>query len=130
MILKTYLINKIIKRKLSGDNENHFKNVNENSIAYIMFTSGSTGTQGCQISHKSLLIFKRKVKKNFKIIQKDIFTQLNPLYFDNSIFDIFSSLLNGNTLILFEKLNIYNPTLLLNVLTILSVQFGFQHHLY
>ena len=34
---------------------------------------------------------------------------MNPLYFDNSIFDIFSSLLNGNTLILFEKLNIYNP---------------------
>ena len=110
VILKTYLINKVIKEKFSKNNKKHYNNVNENSIAYIMFTSGSTGVpKGAKISHKSLLIFKDQSKKNFKISQNDIFTQLNPLYFDNSIFDIFSSLLNGNTLVLFEKLNIYKP---------------------
>ena len=110
MSVKNFLIRKIKKYDLINDLNIYYGKVKENNIAYIMYTSGSTGEpKGAMIDHKSLLSFSKETKINFKIKKNDVFTQLNPLYFDNSVFDIFASLLNGNKLVLIEKLNIGDP---------------------
>jgi len=70
-----------------------------NDPAYIMFTSGSTGfPKGAVISHANLLNFIHWGKDEFEITTEDIFTNVNPVYFDNSVFDFYVSLLNGATL--------------------------------
>ena len=76
------------------------KNVSGESLAYIMFTSGSTGSpKGVSISHKSVLNFIHWSRNNFNIKDKDRITNINPLFFDNSVFDFYGSLFNGATIL-------------------------------
>jgi D-alanine--poly(phosphoribitol) ligase subunit 1 len=72
--------------------------------AYIMFTSGSTGTpKGVLISHQNLLNFVAWTGETFGISPEDRISNVNPLYFDNSVFDIYASLFHGATLLPFDK---------------------------
>lgn len=83
--------------------------------AYIMFTSGSSGSpKGAIISHQSVINFANWCKDNFLLNRRDVFSQLNPLYFDNSVFDLYNSMLHGNTLVLIPSLNINDPIKLIN----------------
>ena len=67
--------------------------------AYIMFTSGSTGfPKGAVMTHGNILNLIQWSKKRFKLKGTEVFTNVNPLYFDNSVFDFYCSLLNGITL--------------------------------
>ena len=87
------------------------------SIAYIMFTSGSTGEpKGVPISQNKLLNFVKIAKKELKINNKDIFSNLNPMYFDNSVFDIYVSILNGCKVVPVESYELVSPYKLLNKL--------------
>jgi D-alanine--poly(phosphoribitol) ligase subunit 1 len=64
--------------------------------AYIMFTSGSTGfPKGAVMTHQNLLNFISWTKQTFQIEKIDILTNVNPMYFDNSVFDFYASLFNG-----------------------------------
>ncbi len=68
--------------------------------AYVMFTSGSTGVpKGVTISHANLLNFIRWTQEQFQTQPADVFTNLNPLFFDNSVFDIYASLFAGASLV-------------------------------
>lgn len=72
------------------------------TVAYVMFTSGSTGfPKGATISHSSLLNFIDWGRETYAITPQDRMTNLNPIYFDNSVFDFYVSLFNGATLIPF-----------------------------
>lgn len=67
--------------------------------AYIMFTSGSTGTpKGVVISHGNLLNFISWSIECFNITANDTFANVSPIYFDNSVFDIYTSLFSGASL--------------------------------
>lgn len=64
--------------------------------AYIMFTSGSTGfPKGAVMTHQNLMNFILWSKQTYCITKDDILTNVNPMYFDNSVFDFYASLFNG-----------------------------------
>jgi D-alanine--poly(phosphoribitol) ligase subunit 1 len=70
--------------------------------AYVMFTSGSTGTpKGAVMSQSNLVNFIRWSRAEFDTQPADVFTNLNPLFFDNSVFDIYASLFSGASLVPF-----------------------------
>lgn len=81
------------------------KNIkNKSFLAYIMFTSGSTGIpKGVKISHANLIYLIKWIKKFFNINKNDVFSNLNPLHFDNSVFDIYGSIFNGQPIIPINK---------------------------
>ena len=112
---KTKLFARVISAKsLSNKRKKKIRDCSSDSPAYIMFTSGSTGEpKGAIISQQSIINFINWSRKSFKISSKDIFSQLNPLYFDNSVFDLYNSLFNGSTLVLTNGLEIKNPEKLL-----------------
>ncbi len=64
--------------------------------AYVMFTSGSTGLpKGVAISHANVLNFIAWSRTVFQIGPGDVVAGVNPVYFDNSVFDFYSALFNG-----------------------------------
>lgn len=81
--------------------------------AYIMFTSGSTGfPKGAVMTHANVLNLIDWSRETFKIEPEDILTNVNPLYFDNSVFDFYAALFNGARLVPFAKAEVKDPKLL------------------
>lgn len=68
-------------------------------IAYIMFTSGSTGfPKGVAVTHQNVLHFIAWGQQRFGISHQDDFANLSPMYFDNSVFDFYVGLFSGASL--------------------------------
>ena len=75
------------------------RQVDGDCIAYIMFTSGSTGTpKGVAVTHQNVLHLIEWGKSCFAVAEKDIFANLSPMYFDNSVFDFYVGLFSGAAL--------------------------------
>ena len=82
----------------------------KDKIAYIMFTSGSTGDpKGVPITHDNLSFFIDWTKKTFGFSNLSVISNLNPLHFDNSVFDIYGGLFNATTIVPFEKTELSYP---------------------
>jgi D-alanine--poly(phosphoribitol) ligase subunit 1 len=79
-----------------GQTLNPYPVVTGTDPAYLMFTSGSTGLpKAAVISHGALLNFIDWARDRFELTPDDRFTNVNPLYFDNSVFDFYASIFNG-----------------------------------
>lgn len=73
---------------------------NIHDLAYVMYTSGSTGNpKGVLVPHRAVL---RLVKNNAfaSFSPEEVFLQLAPLSFDAATFEIWGALLNGGQLVL------------------------------
>ncbi len=77
---------------------------NRNDIAYILYTSGSTGLpKGVKVGRESLNLFIENIRKDIKVYPDDRVSQFYELIFDVSIQDIFLALLSNATLVVCEN---------------------------
>lgn len=84
-------------------------------IAYIVFTSGSTGApKGAAMSNSNVLALIDWSLNEFSFGPGEILTNLNPCYFDNFVFDFYSSVFTGATIAPFTKDELRNPLQLVN----------------
>ncbi|CEG58352.1 amino acid adenylation domain-containing protein [Legionella fallonii] len=75
------------------------RKIDGSTIAYVMFTSGSTGIpKGVAVTHQNVLHFISWGHQYFQIKNHDNFANLSPLYFDNSVFDFYVGLFSGASL--------------------------------
>jgi len=68
----------------------------EQDLAYILYTSGSTGQpKGVMLSHRAALTFVNWALDYFQLQPQDVLANHAPLHFDLSIFDIFAATAAG-----------------------------------
>ncbi len=79
-------------------------NLLADDIAYILYTSGSTGDpKGILITHRNALVFIDWMREAFEVSTHERILSRAPLQFDLSVFDIFTTLSAGATLVLPPK---------------------------
>lgn len=101
--------------------------VSGNNPAYIMFTSGSTGIpKGVLVSQRSLLNFIAWGRETYHLTTDDIMTNVNPIYFDNSVFDFYCSVFNGITMVAISKPVVEKPKEMLEILAREKCTFWFS----
>jgi D-alanine--poly(phosphoribitol) ligase subunit 1 len=89
--------------------------IDGDSIAYIMFTSGSTGKpKGVAVTHQNLLHFISWSTSHFHITPKDRVANVNPMFFDNSVFDFYTAIFSGACLVPVKKHLLSSAKLLIN----------------
>lgn len=71
---------------------------------YIIFTSGTTGTpKGVTISNASVIDYIDWAAKTYNVSEKEIIGNQAPLFFDNSVLDLYLTMAQGCTLHLLSK---------------------------
>ncbi len=76
----------------------------EQDLAYIMYTSGSTGEpKGIMHTHHSGLSYAKLSAETFQLYEKDILGNHSPLHFDMSTFEFFSGPLKGACTVLIPE---------------------------
>lgn len=85
----------------------------ESLPAYILHTSGSTGTaKGVVVSHRAATTFVRWASGAFGLSKDDRIASIAPLHFDLSVFDVFASQRVGAVVVLLSAAVVRNPLLL------------------
>jgi amino acid adenylation domain-containing protein len=87
-----------LEKDVDISGKNHEVNIIDVDLSYILFTSGSTGNpKGVMLSHLNALTFINMACDFFKITKEDILSNVSPLHFDLSVFDIYVAFKAGAT---------------------------------
>ena len=89
--------------------QNRYIPYSTDNLAYIMYTSGSTGNpKGVMVTHKNII---RLVKNNkfINLTNDEHILQTGSIVFDACTFEIWSALLNGYQLFLIRKEDLLTP---------------------
>jgi amino acid adenylation domain-containing protein len=85
-------------------------NIVDSDVAYILFTSGSTGNpKGVMISHLNALTFVNSACVFFGIENEDRLSNIAPLHFDMSVFDIFVAFKAGACVVVVPEITAMFP---------------------
>jgi bacitracin synthase 3 len=108
------------ERVIYVDDENIYKrqpsrldlNSSPEEIAYIIFTSGTTGKpKGVMIKHKGICSLHKLYERKFRVTERDRIIQFASSSFDASVSEIFMALLNGASLYMVTNNTIGNYNL-------------------
>ena len=115
--------------------ENPFPVSSGRGLAYVMYTSGSTGQpKGVMVEHGALLNFCLAVRKRFALSPRDRVLQFSSLSFDACLEEIIPCLLAGGTLVLRTEEMIQSPARFLeaceaHAVTLLDLPTAYWSHL-
>ena len=91
------------------------RNIDVNSIAYLLFTSGSTGQpKGVMVSHANVLHYVDYITKRYGIESDDRLSQTFDLTFDLSAHDLFVTWTNGACLCVPTQKQMIKPGAFIN----------------
>lgn len=77
-------------RELSSSKSWREPTINPEAIAYLLFTSGSTGIpKGVMVSHRNVTSYLEYMVDRYEITERDRMSQMFDLTFDLSVFDMF-----------------------------------------
>lgn len=103
-------------REIAGEDASSAKTI-DSDLAYILFTSGSTGNpKGVMLSHLNSLTFVKSAHDFFQISTNDRFSNICPLHFDMSVFDLFVACRAGATVVIIPETNATFPVKLAEVI--------------
>lgn len=82
-------------------------------LAYILYTSGSTGQpKGVMITHHNAKCFIHWGVNTFGLTEYDVLSSIAPFHFDLSVFDLYAGLACGARIILIQPASVKNPMIL------------------
>ncbi len=110
-----------------SDEPQTIHNITENDLAYILYTSGSTGVpKGVMITHRNAMTFINWAISIFNPPAGTIFANYAPFHFDLSVFDIYVSFAAGGVLHLVPSAVMNNPRALIEWIDDHRIEFWYS----